>query len=67
MSNSLQEIDVPTLVVCGTHDVISPLSEMRSIAAAIPGAQFIEIANAGHMTPMENPVAFNDALKTFLS
>ena len=67
MSKLLQEIDIPTLAVCGTNDVISPPSEMRAIASSIPGAQYIEIPQAGHMTPLENPVAFNEALRTFVS
>ncbi len=65
-SPRLAEIDVPTLVICGEHDAISTLAEMRGIAAAIPDAQFVEIRNAGHMTPLEEPAAVNDAINEFL-
>jgi pimeloyl-ACP methyl ester carboxylesterase len=61
----LGEIDLPTLVVCGRHDAISTVEEMRAIAAGLPRAQFIEIEDAGHMSPLEAPRPFNDALRAF--
>lgn len=61
----LGEIRVPTLVVCGRHDVISPAAEMRGIAASIPGARFVEIADVGHMSPLESPESVNDAIVDF--
>jgi pimeloyl-ACP methyl ester carboxylesterase len=66
MTASLREIRVPTLVVVGEHDVISPVEEMRGIAERIPGAEFVVIPGAGHMSPLENPAAFNAALERFL-
>lgn len=63
---SLPQIAVPTLVLVGEHDAISPPAEMRGIAEAIPGAEFVEIAGAGHMAPMEDPAAVNQALLSFL-
>ena len=61
----LPEIDVPALVICGTHDVISPVEEMKGIAEKMPRAQFVEIADAGHMTPLENAAAFHRAVRSF--
>ncbi len=66
MTPSLTDIRVPSLVVVGEHDVISPVEEMRGIAERIPGAEFVVIPGAGHMSPLENPAAFNAALETFL-
>jgi pimeloyl-ACP methyl ester carboxylesterase len=66
MTDLLSSIEVPTLVLVGQEDVISPPAEMRSIAAAMPDAQFVEIPGAGHMTTMENPEAVNAALTSFL-
>lgn len=63
----LATIRVPTLVVVGESDVISPPAEMREMADAIAGARFVTIPNAGHMSPLEQPAAFNDALRAFLS
>jgi pimeloyl-ACP methyl ester carboxylesterase len=66
MTSFLPKIKVPTLVVAGAADAISPPQEMRAIAAAIPNAQFIEIPDAGHMTTMENPEAVDAALRAFV-
>lgn len=66
-TSRLPEIDLPTLVVCGTQDGISPVDEMRGIAAVIPAARFIEIGDAGHMAPFEQPAVVNRALTEFLS
>ena len=62
----LAEIDVPTLVVVGEHDEISPSEEMRGMAERIRGATFVEIEGAGHMAPLENAGAVNAALRAFL-
>jgi 3-oxoadipate enol-lactonase len=66
VSEQLRAIDLPTLVVVGADDVVSPVEEMRGIAAAIPGAKFVVIPDAAHLTPVENPGAFNEALAGFL-
>jgi pimeloyl-ACP methyl ester carboxylesterase len=63
----LPSIRVPTLVVVGVDDAISPPAEMRKIADAIPNATFVEIPDAGHMTTMENPGAVNEALVSFIT
>ena len=63
----LPQIDVPTLVICGKEDQITPAAEMQTLAQAIPGAQFVEIPGAGHMSPMENPDAVNGAITRFLA
>ena len=66
MSSRLSELDLPALVICGEHDVISPPGEMRAIAEALPQSQFVSIPDAGHMAPMENPIAVNRAIRKFL-
>jgi len=63
----LPTLDVPSLVLCGDEDGISPPEEMRSIEAALPDATFALIPAAGHLAPMENPEAVNRALRAFLS
>lgn len=62
----LASIGVPTLVIVGSEDAIAPPAEMREIAAAIAGAQFVEVPGAAHMTPLEQPDAVNSALRRFL-
>ena len=67
MTASLAEIRCPTLVVVGQEDASSTPAEMRGIAAAIPGAAFVEIPAAGHLSPIENPAAVNAAILEFLA
>ncbi len=67
MTSILPTINVPTLVMAGTGDVLSPPAEMRAFSEKIPGAQFVEILDAGHMAPLENPGAVNRALAGFLA
>lgn len=62
----LPHIDVPTLVVVGQHDAISPPAEMRGIAAAIPRARLVELPNCGHMSTHEAPRELANALESFL-
>jgi 3-oxoadipate enol-lactonase len=62
----LPHIIVPTLVLVGEHDSISPPAEMKEIADAIPGAEYVVIPRAGHMTTMEEPEAVNAALARFV-
>jgi len=62
----LPAIDVPTLVVCGEHDAISPPAEMRSIAAAMPRATYVQMEGVGHMAPLEAPSVFNERLERWL-
>ncbi|MDA0836061.1 MAG: alpha/beta fold hydrolase [Planctomycetota bacterium] len=63
----LTDIDVPTLVICGAEDQITPPEEMRKMATAIDEAEYAEVANAGHMTPMEQPEAVTAAIRQFLA
>ncbi|MGH7530473.1 MAG: alpha/beta fold hydrolase [Gemmatimonadales bacterium] len=63
---TLPTIRVPALVVAGSDDQITPASGMRALAARIPAARFVEIADAGHLTPLEQPARLNEALREFL-
>jgi pimeloyl-ACP methyl ester carboxylesterase len=64
--DELPLLDLPTLVIVGEHDPISTRGEMSALAAEIPGARLVEVAGAGHTTPMEEPAAVNAALLDFL-
>ncbi|MFN7177194.1 MAG: alpha/beta fold hydrolase [Thermaurantiacus sp.] len=59
-------IDVPVLVITGEHDRVAAPAHARAMADAIPGASFVEIAGAGHISNIEAPGAFNAALGQFL-
>lgn len=63
---SLATVTVPTLVVAGREDRVVPMEESKAMAAAIPGAQFTAIAEAGHLTPMEQPIVLSRVLAEFL-
>jgi pimeloyl-ACP methyl ester carboxylesterase len=63
----LAELALPTLVLAGEHDGISSPEESRAMAQKIPGSRFIEIASAGHLTPLEQPAAVAQALGDFFS
>jgi 3-oxoadipate enol-lactonase len=63
----LARIDCPTLVICGGEDTTSPAPEMRSLAAQIPDAEYVEIAGAGHLSNLEAPDRFAEAVALFLA
>lgn len=62
----LKAIDLPTLWICGVDDAITTLEEMRGLAAQTPHGQFVEVANAGHMAPLEAPETVNLAIRDFV-
>jgi pimeloyl-ACP methyl ester carboxylesterase len=66
MSDLLPQIRVPTLLIVGEEDAITPADEMRRMAASIPRTEFVTVPRAGHMAPLENPHVVNDALRRFL-
>lgn len=60
-------IDVPTLVIAGRDDQLIPAAETRAWVPSIPGARLIEIPEAGHLTPLEQPIAVLREVREFLS
>jgi pimeloyl-ACP methyl ester carboxylesterase len=63
---SLAGLDLPLLVICGEGDTTLPPELSRSLAAAVGGARYAEIAHAGHTPQVENLPAFLDAVVPFL-
>lgn len=63
----LGDISVPTLVVVGADDVITPVAEAESMVEAIPGSELVVIPDAGHLSNLEQPRAFNRAVREFLA
>lgn len=66
-SDVLQQISVPTLLIWGEEDARSPLSVARVMAGSIPGARMATIPGAGHVASLEQPEAFNRAVRGFLA
>ncbi|HTK56300.1 MAG TPA: alpha/beta fold hydrolase [Gemmatimonadales bacterium] len=57
---------LPTLVVVGDQDQISPPAVARAMSGAIPGAMLSVIPGAGHLPPVEQPIATTRVLTEFL-
>jgi pimeloyl-ACP methyl ester carboxylesterase len=62
----LPAISVPTLLLSGSDDAWSPISQQESIRRRIPHATLFEIHGAGHMAPMERPESVALALREWL-
>lgn len=62
----LPRIQAPTLTLCGEEDTVSPCEVVKTMTASIPGARFHSIANAGHLSPLEHPAAFNTLVGEFV-
>jgi 3-oxoadipate enol-lactonase len=58
--------DIPTLVLVGDADSLTPPDQARALTQAIPGARLAIIPGAGHLPPVEQPAATNRSLKEFL-
>jgi pimeloyl-ACP methyl ester carboxylesterase len=65
-TTSLGKINIPTLLICGEQDTLTPPPVMKEMFHKIIKAEFVEIPNAGHMTPIENPHLVNKAIRDFL-
>lgn len=63
---NLANINVPTLLISGAGDTNSPAPMMEKMASKIPGACYVNLAETGHMAPIETPDAFNQTLIDFL-
>ena len=66
-TGTLPTIDVPTLVIVGSEDVLIPRSEADILREAIRGSRLEVIEQAGHVSNMERPAAFNHVLSEFLA
>ena len=62
----LPSIAVPTLLLSGSDDTWSPVSQQQSIRRRIPHATLFEIHGAGHMAPVERPDSVTIALREWL-
>jgi pimeloyl-ACP methyl ester carboxylesterase len=62
----LKTLAMPVLVMCGREDRITPPELSSEMAALIPGARLEWLADAGHMTPLEQPARVAELLKALL-
>jgi len=60
-------IHVPTLVMVGEEDTLTPPAMSEQMHQAISGSTLVTIPGAGHLANLERPRAFNAALASFLT
>jgi pimeloyl-ACP methyl ester carboxylesterase len=60
----LPGVAVPTTVVVGSRDLLTPPRLARALAAAVPGARLVEVPGAGHMLPYEEPARLADIISS---
>jgi pimeloyl-ACP methyl ester carboxylesterase len=65
-SSCLSEITIPTLVICGEEDKITPAAEMKLLSEKINGAKFHIIPEVAHLSPVEQPNLVNQIIKDFI-
>ena len=63
----LTSIHCPTLIVVGEHDTVTPPSAARDMLRAVGGSELAVVPKAGHLSNLEQPKAFNEALSQFLA
>ena len=63
---TLAKIHVPTLIIAGAEDVITPPALSEKMHNAMPGSELVLIPEAGHLSSLERPDVFNDTLANFL-
>lgn len=62
----LPKISAPTLIVVGEEDAVAPPADSEAMASAIPNATLVKIPGAHHLSNLEKPAEFNDAIHGFL-
>lgn len=62
----LSEIDVPTMVIAGKDDALIPVIRLKSMVREIPHGHLEVIADAGHLSNLEQPELYNQVLMRFV-
>lgn len=63
----LRAADVPALIIAGEEDALITDEDVESMADALPDARVVTIPHAGHLTAIEDPTAFDAAVRTLLT
>jgi len=63
---ALPGMNVPALVIVGEQDAVTPPAVAETLAAELPRAKLVRIAEAGHLSNLEQPEEFNQAVRQFL-
>jgi len=67
MTDAMRHVRVPTLLVVGAEDQITPPECLERAEAVIPNAKLLIVPAAGHLVPLEAPEVFNSAVLEFLA
>ena len=62
----LVKVNVPTLILCGREDPVTPIADHRAMAAQVPGSRLVLIPECGHLSTIEQPDAVTAALVDWL-
>jgi pimeloyl-ACP methyl ester carboxylesterase len=64
--NEVDQIDLPTLILCGDEDELTPVKYSQFLHNRIKGSSLEVLSGAGHMVMMESPSAFNQKIRDFI-
>jgi pimeloyl-ACP methyl ester carboxylesterase len=64
---TLCDIDLPTRIVVGTRDLMTPVRHARALASSIPSAELVELPGCGHMPMLERRGELNEVLHQLLA
>lgn len=67
VQGELERIRLPTLVICGADDKMTPERNVRRLAQGLPDSRFELIPGAGHMVMLERPRALDEVIQDFLA
>ncbi|MBP7610552.1 MAG: pimeloyl-ACP methyl ester esterase BioH [Steroidobacteraceae bacterium] len=67
LRDALAAITVPTLVIAGEHDRITPVAAGRELASRLPSARFVEVPKAGHAPFLSHPETVRREVEKFLA
>jgi 3-oxoadipate enol-lactonase len=67
LEEAAQRVRIPTLVLCGTSDMVTPLRLSEKLTQLIPGSRLNVVDQAGHMLPLEAPERVNEEILEFVA
>jgi pimeloyl-ACP methyl ester carboxylesterase len=65
--NEVEKINLPTLILCGEEDELTPVKYSQFLQNRIKGSKLEVLPHAGHMVMMESAKAFNERIEEFIS
>jgi 3-oxoadipate enol-lactonase len=66
LKHAIERVTVPSLVIVGDRDLLTPKTSAQALRAALPDARAVVISGAGHISMMERHQVFNEVLEGYL-